>query len=79
MRGSRRVADEARDQFGRWIAIDFDGRGREHDIALMHDADAISHAHRLDLIVGDVDRGVLLSTSTPFSPRRSFQLADRAR
>ena len=53
----RRVADEAADEIGGGVAVDLDRRGRLHDAALVHHRDAVGEAHRLDLIVGDVDGG----------------------
>ena len=38
-------------------AIDLERRADLHDLALVHDADAAAHRHRLDLVVGDVDHG----------------------
>ncbi len=52
----RRVAEEARDKGVRGISIHFQRPSDLHHSALIHDADAIAHGHRLDLIVGHVDR-----------------------
>ena len=53
----RRIADEARDEGVGGVVVDL-GRGTDllHD-ALVHHHDAICQRHRLDLVVGDVDRG----------------------
>ena len=51
-----RAADELRDEQVLRMGVDL---GRAADLlqhALMHDDDAVGEAHRLDLVVGDVDR-----------------------
>src|SRR5579883_2167503 len=53
----RRIAEEARDEGGGGIAVDGQRLSDLHDLALVHDADAMAHRHRLDLVVGDIDGG----------------------
>src|SRR5439155_13091888 len=52
-----RLADEIRDEPGRWCAIEVARRTLLHDPAGLHHGDAMGQEERLALIVRDVDRG----------------------
>jgi hypothetical protein len=51
----RRAGEEARDEGVCRIAVDVHRRTDLHHLAVLHDADALPHGHRLDLVVGDMD------------------------
>ena len=51
----RRAREEAGDEGVGRIAVDLHRRADLDDAAVLHDADALAHGHRLDLVVGDVD------------------------
>ncbi len=54
----RRVADEGADEAGGRVAVDLDRRSAGlDDAAAVHHRDPVGELHRLDLVVGDVDRG----------------------
>ena len=53
----RRRADEGRDEAIGGIVVDFRRRSDLPHAAVVDDGDAVAHAHRLDLVVGHVDRG----------------------
>src|SRR6185312_11677721 len=53
----RRSADKSRDETVSGIVIDFRWRPNLSHPAMVDDRDAITHAHRLDLIVRHIDRG----------------------
>ena len=55
----RRRADEAGDEARLRMMIEVLRRGDLLDHAAVHDHDAVGQRHRLDLIVGDIDRGGL--------------------
>ena len=55
------------------VAIDLDGRGGLHDLALVHDADPVGQAHGLDLIMGDIDGGGLAFGQDALQFRPHFQ------
>ena len=55
----RRRADEARDEEVRRHVVEVERRADLLDPAVVHDDDLVGHGHRLDLVVGDVDRGGL--------------------
>jgi hypothetical protein len=60
-----RAADELRhEQVGR-MRVDVGGRAHLLQHAFVHDDDAVGEAHRLDLVVGDVDRGRALLEMQP--------------
>ena len=50
-------ADEAGDEGGRRMLVDFGGRADLLDAALVEHGDAVAHAQRLALVVGHVDEG----------------------
>lgn len=52
-----RAADEAGDEHVRRIVVDGERLVDLHDVAPVHDADAIAHGHGFDLVVGDIDHG----------------------
>ena len=52
----RRRADEARDEEVRRHVVEVERRADLLDAAVVHDDDLVGHGHRLDLVVGDVDR-----------------------
>ena len=66
-----RAADELRhEQVGR-VGIDLFGRADLLQHALVHDHDPVGQRHRLDLVMGDIDRGrALFSTCSRFSSAR---------
>ena len=49
--------EEPRDEGVHRPAVDFEGRTGLDDPPVAHDADALAHGHRLDLVVGDVQDG----------------------
>src|SRR5262249_4490723 len=53
----RRRAQKAGDEFVGWVVVDFSGRPDLPQLTVVDHRDAVAHAHRLDLIVSDVDRG----------------------
>ncbi len=53
----RRRPDEARHEHVRGPVVDLQRRSDLFDVARLHDDDLVGHGHRLDLVVGDVDRG----------------------
>ena len=53
----RRRADEARDEPRRRLVVEVVGRADLLDPAVVHHHDPVGQRHRLDLVVGDVDRG----------------------
>ncbi len=53
----RRRADEASDKQGLRVGIDLERRAHLFGDAGVHDDHAVSQRHRLDLIVGDIERG----------------------
>ena len=55
----RRAADETRDELVDGIAVDRQGVGNLLCDAVLHDDDAATHRHRLDLVVRHVDDGRL--------------------
>ena len=52
----RRVAEKTRDKRVRGFSVHIQRAPDLNHVALVHDADAIAHGHRLDLIVGHVNR-----------------------
>ena len=50
-------ADEAGDEARRRVVVEFLRRADLLDAAVVHHHDAVGQRHRLDLVVGDVDRG----------------------
>src|SRR3954453_6510720 len=52
-----RRADEARHERVDRLLVELRGRADLLEPALVHHRDAVTHRHRLDLVVGDVDRG----------------------
>ena len=52
----RRTADEAADEEVDRAVVERLRVGDLLKLALAHDRDAVAHRHRLDLVVGDVDR-----------------------
>ena len=69
----RRAADEAGDERVRRVGVDAVRVADLLEDALAHDRDAVAHRHRLDLVVGDVDR------RRPDLPLQSLDLAARLR
>ncbi len=53
----RRRADEVGDEQRRRPVVDLARRAELLDHALVHHGDPVGHRHRLELVVGDVDRG----------------------
>ena len=53
----RRAADEPGDEQLLRVVVQLLGRPDLLELALVHDRDPGAHRHRLDLVVGDVDRG----------------------
>ena len=53
----RGAADEAADEEVHRLVVELLRRGDLLELPLAHDGDAVAHRHRLDLVVGDVDRG----------------------
>ena len=51
------VADEIGDETRVRRLVDLGRRRHLHDLALVHDGDAVGHGHRLFLVVGDDDEG----------------------
>ncbi|EGE55388.1 hypothetical protein RHECNPAF_930033 [Rhizobium etli CNPAF512] len=53
----RRIAEEAGDEGGLRIIVHFGRRGDLDNLAFLHDGDAVAHAHRFHLVMGDEDGG----------------------
>ena len=53
----RRRADKCRDKEIGGVVVDFCRRPHLTNLSLVDDGDAVTHAHRLDLVVGHVDGG----------------------
>src|SRR5882762_3465317 len=53
--------DEAGDELVRRVVVELQRRADLLDLARVHDDDLVRHGHRLDLVVGDVDRSRLQS------------------
>ena len=53
----RRIAEERRHEGVGGTPVDLERRAHLHDLAAVHDADAVAQRHGLDLVVGDVDHG----------------------
>ena len=53
----RRRADEGRDEAVGGVVVDFRRRSHLPHLPVVDDGDAVAHAHRLDLVVGHIDRG----------------------
>ena len=53
----RRRADEGGDEGGRGLLVDVERIADLLDLAAVHDHENIGQRHRLELVVGDVDRG----------------------
>ena len=68
----RRRADEAGDEEVGRIVVDLARRVDLLDDALVHDRDAVGQRHRLDLVVGDVDRGDAELGCSRFSSARMW-------
>ena len=51
------VADEARDEFPRWLLVERLRRRHLLDFAVIEDRDAVRQRHRFLLVVGDIDHG----------------------
>ena len=52
-----RIAEEGRYEGVGGTPVDLERRAHLHDLAAVHDADAVAQRHGLDLVVGDVDHG----------------------
>ena len=53
----RRRADEAGDELIGRVVVELERRADLRDQTVLHHDDAVGERHRLDLVVGDVDRG----------------------
>ena len=74
----RRRADEAADERVCRIVVHLERIAELDDAALVHDRDAVAHAERFDLVVGDVDgRGVEALQQASSAPRASPVAAAR--
>ena len=60
-----RAADELRDEEVRGVMVDVGRRADLLQHALVHDGDAVGERHRLDLVVRDVDGGLLVLEVQP--------------
>src|SRR5437667_10684422 len=68
-----RTAEKACHKSVDGMPIDLEWSADLYDFTLVHDADAMTHGHRLYLVVGDVDRSCadLLLLTDELVPRRN--------
>src|SRR5215216_1010650 len=77
----RRRADEGGDKGGRGLLVDVERIADLLDLATIHDHENIGQRHRLELVVGDVDRGrgQAALQFADFDPHRDAQLGVEVR